>query len=172
MKNLIAAICLVLIGSGSAYAHCHKTNYYAGGGLGFNSQDNSDSTGYQFVGGYCLDFNFSSPKSKTAFEVGYMASGDLDSVSTQGGNGNGNNNTRTATSSKSYQGLWVSGLAEYKLDPKLHLIGRLGYDLGDDDGMIFGTGVGYTVSKSAQVRAEYVARSEVDSFQLNWITAF
>lgn len=92
-------------------AHCHDTKYYVGGGVGLNSQSNADSTGFQFLGGYCLNNNFHNNKTKTAFEVGYMDTGDFDTT-TGGGGKKGN----TVQVGNAYQGLWLSGLAEYKLE--------------------------------------------------------
>ena len=64
--------------AGAANAHCMKNKYYMGAGMGINStQDFSNTAGYQIFAGYCLDFNFKSPRSKTSVEVGYMDSGDF-----------------------------------------------------------------------------------------------
>ena len=78
----------------------------------------------------------------------------------------------TQTDSASYSGLWVSGLAEYKFRPELHLLARVGYDLGDDNGVFIGAGVGFNLTRWAQIRAEFISKSEVDSMQLNWISEF
>jgi hypothetical protein len=51
--------------------------------------------------------------------------------------------------------------------PKVELLGRAGYDFGDDDGFLFGIGGGYIVNKNLKLRLEYVWRDNVDSLQFN-----
>lgn len=157
--------------AGAANAHCMKNKYYMGAGMGFNStQDFSNTAGYQIFAGYCLDFNFKSPRSKTSVEVGYMDSGDFQKdQDIFAGNPN---RSSIVEVNKSYSSVWMAGLAEYKFDNKMHIMGRIGLDVGDQTGVLFGGGAGYNVTKYAQIRAEYVLHDEVDSFQLNWISEF
>jgi len=54
----------------------------------------------------------------------------------------------------------------------LNFLARVGYDIGDDNGFMLGGGIGYNLNRAAQVRAEYVARNETDSVQLNYISQF
>lgn len=51
-------------------------------------------------------------------------------------------------------------------------MGRVGLDIGDDNGVLFGVGVGYDISKWAQIRTEYIAKNLVNSFQVNWVSEF
>jgi hypothetical protein len=51
--------------------------------------------------------------------------------------------------------------------PNVELLGRTGYDFGDDDGFLFGVGAGYIVNKNLKLRLEFVARDNVDSLQFN-----
>jgi len=171
----LSLITVLLIGgafSSAAQAHCVNGKYYLGGGLGINSSTNySETNGYQFFGGFCTDFNFKSPKSKTSIELGYMSSGDFSRDYTVIPN-NPNRSSYTATETASYSGMWVSGVAEYKFRPELHLLARIGYDMGDDNGAFIGAGIGFNLSRWAQIRAEMISKSEVDSMQLNWISEF
>jgi len=145
--------------------------YYVGGGLGINSSANyTETNGYQFMGGFCTDFNFKSPKSKTSVELGYMSSGEFSRSETR--QQNRNRPAYTVTQTASYSGLWVSGLAEYKFRPELHLLARVGYDLGDDSGVFVGAGIGFNITRWAQIRAEMISKQEVDSMQINWISEF
>ena len=80
--------------------------------------------------------------------------------------------TYQTTVSTSYEGLWVNLVGEYKLDSRVHLLGRIGVDGGDDDGLMVGFGVGLNFSKWAQFRIEYVARDHINSTQINWLTGF
>lgn len=174
MKTKIIVLLSMLFISQGAFAHCEKKNYYVGAGVAFNSIDQfDDSTGMQFMGGYCLDLNFMSKKSKTAVEVGYMKSGDFENTVTRTTGGNGNNQqTRTSTNRRSYDGLWATGVTEYRIDPKFHFIARLGMDIGDDNGLLYGLGAAFNVTKWSQVRAEIVERDTVGSLQLNWVSDF
>lgn len=155
----------------TASAHCMKNKYYVGAGMGMNSAETYSTTaGYQFFAGYCLDFNFKSPRSRTSVEVGYLDSGDFEKETDIFQNNP--NRSQIVTVTESYSGLWFSGLAEYKFDNKMHIMGRLGLDVGDQTGILFGGGAGYNVTKYAQVRAEYVLHDEINSFQVNWISEF
>ena len=157
--------------TGAANAHCMQNKYYVGAGMGMNStQDYSETAGYQVFAGYCLDYNFKSLRSKTSVEVGYMNSGDFQKD--QDEFVNNPNRSRIVEVNKSYSNLWLAGLAEYKFDNKMHVMGRVGLDAGDQTGILFGGGAGYNITKYAQIRAEYVIHDEVDSFQLNWISEF
>lgn len=154
-----------------AYAHCMQNKYYVGGGLGINSTPTFDNTtGYQLFAGYCLDFNFKSPRSRTSVEVGYLDSGEFEKQEDRFAN-NPNRSSIVAVN-KTYSGVWFAGLAEYRFDNKMHIMGRAGLDIGDANGLLFGGGAGYNVTKYAQVRAEYIIRDDIDSFQLNWISEF
>ncbi|MBI3776855.1 MAG: hypothetical protein HY273_15150 [Gammaproteobacteria bacterium] len=156
--------------SGSAAAHCISEKLYAGAGLTFNSLDNyeNDARGFQLFGGYCLDVHKQLPHNISSIELGYMDSGNFrrDVLVRQG------RNTIQTTQSTSYEGLWVNLVGEYKLDPRVHLLGRIGVDGGDDDGVMAGFGIGLNFSKWAQFRIEYVARDHVNSTQINWLTGF
>jgi len=170
--RLITALLASTVLSSVAHAHCVNGKYYLGGGIGINSSANySESNGYQFLGGFCTDFNFKSKKSKTSVELGYMSSGEFSRDYTVRPN-NPNRSPYTATDRVSYQGVWVSGVAEYKFRPELHMLARLGYDLGDDNGVFIGAGVGFNITRWAQIRAEMISKSEVDSLQINWISEF
>lgn len=164
-KTSVLALFLTVLFPGLTFAHCVNHKYYAGAGMMINSYNHyDDATGFQLLGGYCLDFNFNSPKAKTSIEVGYMDSGDFERTFNRG-------NTQI-TENRSFNGIWLSPLAEYKFDFKVHLLGRVGLDLGDDDGLLIGGGLGFNITKFAQLRAEYIVRDNVDSVQLNLITEF
>lgn len=174
MKTILSSVSLavLIMASSSAFAHCTANRYYVGGGVAFNSTAAfEDATGFQFLAGYCLDFNFKSNKSKTSVEVGYMDSGDFEREVVRF-QGNPNRPRLVETDTTSFGGLWVSGLGEYVIDKNMHLMGRIGLDAGDDDGLLFGVGAGFNFSRYAQIRAEYVQRDQVESVQMNWISEF
>jgi hypothetical protein len=132
--------------------------FYLGAGLGINSISNSDDgLGFQFFGGYHAGRIANNLEAD--IEVGYMDTGNMEeSVNTPFG---------TIKADARAKGLWAAGVARYAINPGVDLIGRVGYDFGDDDGFLVGVGVGFDMSKQSQLRVEYVARDNVDSIQLN-----
>ena len=148
------AVALVATGLSSVAAAQGFDNrrLFFGGGLAQNSISNFDNaTGFQIFGGY----NF--PAIVRNFyvdaEAGYMDTGKF---------------KRTApTVETKFNGLWGSGVARYLVAPQWELLGRLGYDFGDDDGVMVGIGGGYILNKNLKLRLEYVSRDTVDSLQFN-----
>jgi opacity protein-like surface antigen len=127
-------------------------NLFFGAGLSSNDVSGSDSaTGYQIFGGYGFG-----EVTKNVFidaEVGYMDTGNM---TKSGGNVKAN-------------GLWASGVGRIMVAPSVELIGRLGLDFGDDDGLLAGIGVGFLLTKNVKLRLEYVQRDKVDSVQFNFV---
>jgi hypothetical protein len=125
---------------------------FFGAGLSSNDVSGSDSaTGYQIFGGY--GFGEVTPKVFIDAEVGYMDTGNM---TRRGGNVKAN-------------GLWANGVGRLMLAPSIELIGRLGMDFGDDDGLMAGIGVGFLLTRSLKLRLEFVQRDNVDSVQLNFV---
>ena len=127
-------------------------NLFFGAGVSSNEVSGSDSaTGYQIFGGY--GFGEVTPKVFIDAEVGYMDTGNM---TRRGGNVKAN-------------GLWANGVGRLMLAPSIELIGRLGMDFGDDDGLMAGIGVGFLLTRSLKLRLEFVQRDNVDSVQLNFV---
>jgi opacity protein-like surface antigen len=125
---------------------------FFGAGLSSNDVSGSDSaTGYQIFGGY--GFGEVTPKVFIDAEVGYMDTGNM---TRRGGNVKAN-------------GLWANGVGRLMLAPSIELIGRLGMDFGDDDGLMAGIGAGLLLTKNFKLRLEYVQRDKVDSVQFNFV---
>jgi len=121
---------------------------FFGAGLSSNSISGADdATGFQLFGGY--NFGEFAPKFQVDAEVGYMDSGKF-----KPGNAKAD-------------GVWATGVARYMITPQVELIGRLGYDFGDDDGLMAGLGGGYIVNPHLKLRLEYVVRDNIDSIQFN-----
>jgi hypothetical protein len=144
--------------------------FYFGVGLSRNSTSASalgakvdvDGTGYQFFGGYELgNFGLKQKNLSFAAEVGYMDTGKMKGDVTFLG--------ISIPVEVKAKGLWATMVARFAVKPQLDVLGRLGADLGDDSGLMFGVGVGYWFDKSIQLRGEYVVRDSVDSLQLNLI---
>ena len=155
-KISIFVAALALLGSHGANAQdgTVRDRIHLGAGVGVNDLDPFDNAiGFQFFGGY--DFNYKlADEFDTAVEVGYMNTGDFAAIGFNYG---------------SIEGPWVTGLASYPINQELDLLGRLGLDLGDDDGLIFGFGVGFALKQNMELRGEYVIRDNVNSLQANFV---
>ena len=157
MPNLIRVVVIGLVGmalSSAAVAQGFDTSkLFFGGGVSANSVSGSDSAvGYQIFGGY--GFGEVSPKVFIDAEVGYMDTGTM---------------KKSGRADVKANGLWANGVGRLMVAESVELIGRLGLDFGDDDGLMFGVGAGYLLSKKAKLRLEYVQRDNVDSVQFNFV---
>jgi hypothetical protein len=158
MMKKYALIAGLALSSPAVLAAGGADQMYIGGGLGMNSLSGfDDAMGFQIFGGYNLG-NMGTPGLKTAVEVGYMDSGDFESSVCF---------PIIGCPKTSASGLWATGVAGYAIGQQLDLIGRVGLDFGDDDGLMLGVGLGYGMSKQMQIRGEYVIRDNVDSIQVN-----
>lgn len=129
---------------------------YFGAGATWNSLDGfDDALGMQVLAGWNPDFSIG--QIDTAVEVGFMSSGDFEAEGVGGG------------PEADAQGLWATAVGTIPIAQDWHAIGRVGADFGDDDGPMFGAGVGYEATPAVDVRGEYVLRDEIDSLQLNVI---
>jgi len=132
---------------------------YVGGGLGFNNLPGAGSArGFQFIGGYDFEFKLNEDIS-SALEIGYMDSGDFERFDTNGNSGDA-------------KGLWISMLESVPLSTKTDMLARVGYDFGDDDGFLLGTGLQYKFDTKLALRMEYVAREHVNGLQVNVLVKF
>lgn len=158
---------LLALGASTAFAQqsgFNQSNFYMGAGLGYNDLDGpwDNAVGFQVFGGY--DFGLRLGSARTALEVGYMDTGDFES------------DVCYYPYCYKYEtnatGLWANGVVALPLSPAFDLIGRLGFDFGDDDGFMAGIGAGFSVSRQVQIRGEYVARDHIDSLQANFLYRF
>ena len=157
--SLFALLSLSTMVSTSAVAEgLDATRFYVGGGLSFNNVPGFGSArGFQFIGGYEFDFKLNEDIS-TAIEIGYMDSGNFKQF-----NGlSGDNAT----------GFWASAVESVPLSSKTDMLVRLGYDFGDDDGLLLGAGMQYKFDTKIAFRMEYVARENVNGLQANLIVKF
>lgn len=87
-----------------------------------------------------------------AVEAGYMDTADFSHTNTD------------------FSGIWFSGVGKRtisEVDNRLALLGRVGVDLGDDDGIFMGVGAEFKLAPAVFVRGEYVAKDISQSYQLN-----
>ena len=135
-----------------------QIQWYVGGGVSHNSLDNADDVvGAQVFLGLDLPYNLHSPIS-THLEVGYMFTNDFDYDDLSG--------------SFDHTGVWTAGLLKLHFNNEFRALARLGYDFGDDDGILFGAGGEISmnrVSRDLFLRGEFVARDDIDSFQINLV---
>ena len=163
MKKVLCSLALlplILVANVGAQAEGLDPNkIYAGGGLAFNSLPGVGSArGFQFFAGYDFDVKINDDIS-TALEIGFMDSGNFDRINTGGSLGD-------AT------GAWVTVVESVALTSKTDMLARLGYDFGDDDGLIFGAGLQYKFDTKVALRIEYVTREHVNGLQANVLFKF
>ena len=160
------AAAAALVFSSSVMAEFDMEKVYAGGGVGYNSLDSSgfdSALGFQFFGGYNLnDIVEIGDGIGLAAEVGYSMSGDFEVSNCPSGLG-------AFCTASSADGLWTSAVIDYGVTDEIKVLGRLGFDLGDDDGLIFGGGGEYKINDQISARAEYVIHPNYKGFQLNGI---
>lgn len=157
MLNAIRAVVIGLVAmtlSSIAVAQAVDTSrLFFGAGLSSNEVSGSDSAvGWQIFGGY--GFGQVASNLYIDAEVGYMDTGDME---------------RSGRPDAKANGLWAAGVGRYMLTPSVELLGRVGLDFGDDDGLLAGIGAGLLLTKNIKLRLEYVQRDNVDSWQFNFV---
>jgi opacity protein-like surface antigen len=144
---------------------------YVGGGLGYNDLDISgtdSALGFQFFGGYSFG-DILSKKVDLAVEAGYMTSGDFEFDSYELSD---DFTIRKTKAEVSADGIWANAVVSYPLQNNIALIGRIGLDFGDDDGVMFGGGAEFKLAGALAIRAEYVIRDTINSLQGNVVYRF
>jgi len=124
-----------------------------GGGLTYNSIGGpvDDEAGFQIFAAYELPAVNVLEYVNSSIEVGYMDYG---------------------FDGEDANGLWATFVLDGAVKGQWGWLARLGLDLGDDSGIMFGAGASYTWDTKLSARVEYVIRDEVDSLQLNVIHRF
>jgi hypothetical protein len=130
--------------------------FYIGGGLGYNDIGFDEAVGFQIFAGLPIPVKMG--KARLLGEVGYMDSGKFEQ-----------NLGIFGTSSAKAKGVWANAVIEVPVGKKIDLIGRIGLDFGDDDGLMIGGGIGIPAGKKMDVRFEYVVRDNIDSLQANLV---
>jgi len=152
-----AVLSLVLLSSGYATSVLadeskpllDKNLFSIGAGISDNSasQFNNDETGFQFFTAYDLNQVNVMEGVKSSVEIGFMDYGFP------------SDNT----------GIWANYVVDGLISGQLGWLARLGFDFGDDSGLMIGAGVSYATSEKIELRVEYVSRDEVDSLQFNFL---
>lgn len=139
---------------------------YVGGGINYNSidldsifsgLDRETAPGFQLFAGLPI------PSSITGFntfaEFGYFQTDTFN----------------FAGQKERVRGVWGAGVLQRDLneiDPNLYALARAGLEVGDDDGVFMGIGAGYRVNSKVDVRAEFLNKDLLTSYQLNALIRF
>ena len=146
-----------------------QSPYYAGVGFSLNIPENDNqfktSLGYQLFGGYQFENKIADVISLSV-EAGYHNTGDFD------GKAYISNGTIIIEDGFNSAGVWVAGVFGYEVFDSISINGKLGADLGDDDGALFGVGLGYQVFDEIKVNVDYINRSNSQAGQFNIIYQF
>lgn len=128
-----------------------QKHWYVGGGINHNSLDTfDDAFGAQVFAGLDLPYSFH-PQVTTHAEVGVMTTDDFESP----------------TGNTDHTGLWTTGVAKINITPEFRGLARLGFDFGDDDGLMAGAGGEVDLAREWFLRGEYVSRDDIGSLQVN-----
>ncbi len=156
MKKIIPVLGLLIATSPLSAQTIDTKQIYFGGGLGLNDTSGTDNgAGFQIFAGLPLAVDMG--KTKLAVELGYMDTGNMDI------------NAPSGNASVKANGIWSTAVVTLPLQEKLNLVGRLGYDFGDDDGLMIGGGLGMPIADNMSLRFEYVIRDNIDSLQANLV---
>lgn len=147
----------------SASITLKASSFYLGGGIGFNTASGGNGTGAQILGGYLFDFKLNGNIS-TAIELGYMNSGKFDVKNFS--------NDATARVNDEAKGVWLNVVETFPIGNRVEGLVRLGFDFGDDDGLMAGTGLGYYFNPNWFLRSEVVVRDHINSLQFNLLYNF
>ena len=162
MMKKVVFLALMLLAStvhAEAQGPIKADQIYVGAGLGFNSLPGVGSAnGFQFIAGYEFQAKMNGDIT-SSIELGYMDSGDFDRY---------NNSTNVSAA----KGLWAAYVGSVPLSSKTDMLARLGYDFGDDDGVLLGTGMQYKFTTKVAMRMEYIARQNVNALQANVLFHF
>ena len=125
----------------------NRNLFSIGVGISDNSVDNpsDDDTGFQFLGAYDLDQINLMEGVASSLEFGFMDFGF----------------------SRDDTGIWASYVVDSTISGQFGWLAQVGFDIGDDSGLLFGAGVKYAINEKMDLRGEYVIRDEVDSLQFN-----
>ncbi|MGB5397384.1 MAG: outer membrane beta-barrel protein [Gammaproteobacteria bacterium] len=155
-KQVAALTATVLLAAASNITFAEeyrRNNLYIGGGVNFNTFGFGNATGIQVLGGYQFNAKLNGDIS-SAVEIGYMDSGNFN-----------NNNNIFGNNNNDAQGVWLAMVESVPVSNRVNALVRVGVDLGDDDGLMVGAGMGYNFNSQTALRTEYVVRDNINCFQ-------
>ena len=168
MKRGVIFFLLMFISSAAISAEggsitLKANSFYLGGGVGFNTASGGNGNGIQILGGYQFDFKLNGDIS-TALELGYMDSGTFSAKNFA--------TDRSGKINDEAKGVWLNVVETFPIGNRVEGLARLGFDFGDDDGLMVGAGMGYNFNRNWLLRSEYVIRDHINSFQFNLLFNF
>ena len=66
-------------------------------------------------------------------------------------------------------GIWATYVVDGPISGRFGWLGRVGFDFGDDNGLMIGAGLDWDLNSRMDLRGEYVIRDDVDSLQFNFL---
>lgn len=175
MKKIIATSLLALIASSvnaeqateTTTANALPNGLYLGGGLSYNyldfgsvvnGADSEGATGFQLFAG--LPIGNTIQGIKTYAELGLFQTQKF----------NFGQNSKDDVTGISGSMVLEKDLSE--IDSRLYALARLGLEVGDDDGIFMGVGAGFRLTPKIEVRAEFVNKDLITSYQANALIRF
>jgi len=156
-QKYLAALCFILLSStyiapviaAESEPLLETRNFSIGAGISSNSISGpaSDEIGFQIFGAYDLSQVNLANSVNSSVEFGLMDYGF----------------------SGDSTGIWATYVIDGPISGRFGWVGRLGLDVGDDNGLMIGGGVGWSVNSKIDLRGEYVIRNDVDSLQFNFL---
>ncbi|MDH5355652.1 MAG: hypothetical protein OEY09_14505 [Gammaproteobacteria bacterium] len=124
-----------------------KNRFSIGVGISDNSVSGpgGDETGYQLFGAYELDQVNVMDGVNSSLEFGYMDYGY----------------------NRDSDGIWGTYVVDGLISANFGWLARIGMDIGDDNGLMFGAGASFAMNANTALRVEYVIRDDIDSLQFN-----
>ncbi len=152
----IILVMVLSLGAMSAQAHAEenkplldRNKLSLGVGISDNeiSRPDEDDTGFQFFATYDLDQANLMEGVNSSVGFGFMDFGfDRDDT-----------------------GIWASYIVDGAVSGRLGWLAQVGFDIGDDSGLLLGAGLKVMLNDRADLQFEYVVRDEVDSLQINYL---
>ena len=158
MLPLVLALTLPALAQAEGF---DRNRLHAGAGVSYNQIDSpfggrtESAAGINLFAGYELKTNIRDVQ--TFVEAGYAETDDFYGKGTDVG------------------GLWVAGVMEKDLPEvgrNIFVLGRMGLDLGDDDGILIGAGGGLHLNKETDLRAEFINKDATSVFQISLVLGF
>ena len=166
-KMIIASLVTLAASTANAEQESAARGLYVGGGISYNDLDagsifkevdNDSASGFQLFAG--LPIESSIKGFETFVELGYFQTNNLKIAP----------NVKERV--KGVSGSFVLQRDLNEVDPNLYALARIGVELGDDDGMLMGVGAGYRLSPKVELRAEFVNKDLITSYQANALVRF
>ena len=120
------------------------------------SSDNRSAAGAGFFVGYEIESGIQDVRSSV--EAGYTQTKDF-----------------YRNSNTDIKSFWVAGVLQKRLpelNPNFSVLGRIGLDLGDDDGLFMGFGVAMQHQANIATRAEFINKDATKVYQLSLLFSF